>query len=84
VQVDGQDESRKTCKLRIGQVVSVHGARVKIVKPLPEGEAPSADAVDAFAASDSQAGASTEPAAADAFKPAGKRKAKDTLEIFRR
>lgn len=30
VQVDGQDELRKTCKLRPGQVVQVHGARVRV------------------------------------------------------
>lgn len=31
VQVDGRDELRKTCKIRIGQVVSVHGTRVRVV-----------------------------------------------------
>jgi len=31
VQVDGRDELRKTCKIRVGQVVSVHGARVRVV-----------------------------------------------------
>jgi ribosome-associated protein len=31
VQVDGRDELRKTCKLRAGQVVGVHGTRVRIV-----------------------------------------------------
>lgn len=31
VQVDGRDELRKTCKLRAGQVVSVLGARVRVV-----------------------------------------------------
>ncbi|AKJ30283.1 RNA-binding S4 domain-containing protein [Caldimonas brevitalea] len=30
VQVDGQDELRKTCKVRAGQVVAVHGTRVRI------------------------------------------------------
>lgn len=30
VQVDGRDELRKTCKIRAGQVVSVHGARVSV------------------------------------------------------
>ncbi len=30
VQVDGRDELRKTCKIRIGQVVSVHGARIHL------------------------------------------------------
>jgi len=38
VQVDGRDELRKTCKIRAGQVVSIHGARVRVVA-LP-GEAP--------------------------------------------
>lgn len=33
VQVDGREELRKTCKLRAGQVVGVHGARVRIVAP---------------------------------------------------
>lgn len=31
VQVDGQDELRKTAKIRAGQVVSVQGARIKVV-----------------------------------------------------
>ena len=31
VQVDGRDEWRKTCKLRAGQVVSVEGARVRVL-----------------------------------------------------
>ena len=30
VQVDGQDELRKSCKVRAGQVVAVHGARVRV------------------------------------------------------
>jgi len=30
VQVDGRDESRKTCKIRAGQVVAVAGARVAV------------------------------------------------------
>lgn len=39
VQVDGQDEMRKTAKIRAGQVVSVHGARVRVVAPsTPSGE----------------------------------------------
>ena len=33
VQVDGRDELRKTCKIRAGQVVSVQGARVRVVAP---------------------------------------------------
>ena len=31
VQVDGRDELRKTCKLRAGQVVSLAGARVRVI-----------------------------------------------------
>ena len=31
VQVDGRDESRKTAKLRAGQVVSVSAARVRVM-----------------------------------------------------
>jgi ribosome-associated protein len=31
VAVDGREELRKTCKLRAGQVVALHGARVRIV-----------------------------------------------------
>lgn len=38
VQVDGQDERRKTCKLRAGQVVSLAGARIR-VKAAPGGPA---------------------------------------------
>ncbi len=33
VEVDGQQELRKTCKVRAGQVVSVSGARVRIHAP---------------------------------------------------
>jgi ribosome-associated protein len=33
VQVDGRDELRKTCKIRAGQVVSVQGARVRVITP---------------------------------------------------
>jgi ribosome-associated protein len=33
VQVDGRDELRKTCKIRAGQVVSVAGARVRVLAP---------------------------------------------------
>ena len=36
VQVDGRDELRKTCKIRVGQVVSVHGARVRVIAPAAE------------------------------------------------
>jgi ribosome-associated protein len=35
VQVDGRDELRKTCKIRAGQVVGVHGARVRVLAPAP-------------------------------------------------
>ncbi len=38
VQVDGQDELRKTAKIRAGQVVSLHGVRIKVVT----GDAPEA------------------------------------------
>jgi len=31
VQVDGREELRKTAKIRAGQVVSVHGTRVKVL-----------------------------------------------------
>ena len=34
VQVDGQDESRKTCKIRAGQVVALKGARAARVRVL--------------------------------------------------
>ena len=33
VQVDGRDESRKTCKIRAGQVVSLSGARIRVAAP---------------------------------------------------
>lgn len=33
VEVDGQQELRKTCKVRAGQVVGVAGARVRIHAP---------------------------------------------------
>jgi len=35
VQVDGRDESRKTCKIRAGQVVSVADARVQVRAAAP-------------------------------------------------
>ena len=31
VQVDGRDEARKTAKIRAGQVVAVHGARITVL-----------------------------------------------------
>ena len=47
IQVDGRDESRKTAKLRAGQVVSLAGARIRLLPPgstVPVVEdAPSAD-----------------------------------------
>lgn len=33
VQVDGRDELRKTCKIRAGQVVSLAGARIRVLAP---------------------------------------------------
>lgn len=30
VQVDGQQELRKTCKIRTGQVVQLHGMRISV------------------------------------------------------
>ena len=30
VQVDGREELRKTCKIRSGQVVSLHGTRISV------------------------------------------------------
>ncbi len=44
VQVDGQQELRKTAKLRPGQVVAVAGARVRI---LPPGSGPAAEEAQA-------------------------------------
>lgn len=42
VQIDGREELRKTCKVRAGQVVGVHGTRVRVsAAPAEEaGEAP--------------------------------------------
>lgn len=31
VQVDGRDELRKTAKIRAGQVVAMHGTRIKVL-----------------------------------------------------
>jgi ribosome-associated protein len=33
VQVDGQQELRKTCKIRAGQTVAVRGARIRVLAP---------------------------------------------------
>lgn len=38
VQLDGREELRKTCKVRAGQVVGVHGARVRVVGTAPAGD----------------------------------------------
>jgi ribosome-associated protein len=37
VQVDGQLELRKTCKIRAGQVVSLHGVRIAVHAAAPDG-----------------------------------------------
>lgn len=39
VQVDGQAELRKTAKIRLGQVVSLQGARIKVVAEDPSQDA---------------------------------------------
>ncbi len=46
VQVDGQQELRKTAKIRDGQVVSMPGARIR-VEAVAAGEPGEADASDA-------------------------------------
>lgn len=33
VQVDGHQELRKACKIRAGQVVALHGTRVRVLAP---------------------------------------------------
>jgi ribosome-associated protein len=40
VQVDGQTELRKTCKIRSGQAVAVAGARVRVHAPPPGSASP--------------------------------------------
>ena len=50
VQVDGRDELRKTAKLRAGQVVSLAGARIRLLAPgsgVPAAEADAATATPA-------------------------------------
>jgi ribosome-associated protein len=37
VQVDGRDESRKTAKIRAGQVVSLQGARIRVLADPQQG-----------------------------------------------
>ena len=34
VQVDGREELRKACKIRVGQVVSVRATRIRVVGPV--------------------------------------------------
>lgn len=84
VQVDGREELRKTAKLRPGQVVSVHGARVRILEPLTEAE---------LAAQAAARGEEAEPVvestvaqgdAAAAGPPREPRRKRDPLEIFKR
>jgi ribosome-associated protein len=41
VQVDGQVELRRGCKLRAGQVAAVPGARIHLHAPAPEKRSPS-------------------------------------------
>ena len=36
VQVDGQVELRKTCKVRAGQAVGLHGVRIRVRAPSAE------------------------------------------------
>lgn len=40
VQVDGQLELRKTCKIRAGQVVAMAGTRIRVVAPVASAPAP--------------------------------------------
>lgn len=47
VEVDGQQELRKTAKLRLGQVVSVAGARVRLVAEAAEHPADAPEAQSA-------------------------------------
>ena len=85
VEVDGREELRKTAKLRPGQVVSVHGARVRVLEPLTAEELAAeavlrgddvAPVVESMAASDAGADASA--------KPREPRRKRDPLEIFKR
>ena len=41
VQVDGQDELRKTAKLRAGQVVALTGVRIRLLPPADDAAADS-------------------------------------------
>ncbi|MDB5820464.1 MAG: RNA-binding protein [Rhizobacter sp.] len=87
VQVDGREELRKTAKLRPGQVVSVHGARVRILEPLTEAEQAAAAALRAEEVAPAVEAASGEPETGTdvaAAKPREPRRKRDTLEIFKR
>lgn len=43
VQIDGREELRKTCKVRPGQVVGVHGTRVRVVAAPATATAPAGE-----------------------------------------
>ena len=43
VQVDGQQELRKTCKLRAGQVVTLAGTRIRVAAAPAAGAKPAED-----------------------------------------
>jgi ribosome-associated protein len=43
VQIDGREELRKTCKVRPGQVVGIHGTRVRVIAAATPGAIPSTD-----------------------------------------
>lgn len=45
IQLDGREELRKTCKVRAGQVVGVHGARVRVLAAAAPAAAPSGSAM---------------------------------------
>jgi ribosome-associated protein len=85
VQVDGREELRKTAKLRPGQVVSVHGARVRILEPLTAEELAAAAALRG-----EEVEPVVEPVAdvaagdASAARPREPRRKRDPLEIFKR
>ncbi len=57
VQVDGRQELRKTAQIRAGQVVAVHGTRIRVraaVQPgaAPEGQGQLVEAVEAVEAAE--------------------------------
>ncbi len=47
VQVNGQDELRKTAKIRAGQVVSMTGVRIRVLADQGEGEGDASDTPEA-------------------------------------